>query len=141
MIREIAALVVGALVACQTPAAIEGPVRSAATVRTPVLSDLLEMDAEHDTLNLINRTTDPIYYFVSEWAGPAIGQPAAPCTDPAICESVGRRDTRRIAFGIIPGVNPATKEILVLHWRLVSAAPNPGFMPDSVRATIVPLQR
>jgi hypothetical protein len=127
--------------ACSSPPAPEGPTRPQLVARQPVSSDLLEMDAENDTLNLINRTTDAVFYFVAEWAGQTLGPKPMPCTDPDSCTNVARRDTRRIAFANIPGVNQATTEIAVIHWRLVSAAPDPGFKPDSVRTTIVPLIR
>ena len=137
--RAVVVLALGSL-ACEEFTVSEGPMRPQTVVRQPVSSDLLEMDAEHDTLNLINRTTDPVFFYVSEWDGPTIGPNPSPCIDPTSCTNVERRDTRRIAFANIPGVNSATTEIAVIHWRLVPATPN-GFRPDSVRTTIVPVIR
>lgn len=130
-----------ALLACDEPVTPDGPVRPQIVARQPVSSDLLEFDAENDTLNLINRTTDAVFYFVAEWGGQTLGPKPAPCTDPVSCTNVARRDTRRIAFTDILGVNQATTDIVVIHWRLVPATPEPGFTPDSVRQTIVPLVR
>ena len=130
-----------AALACDEPVTPDGPVRPQIVARQPVSSDLLEFDAENDTLNLINRTTDAVFYFAAEWGGQTLGPNPQPCTDPVSCTNVARRDTRRIAFTSIPGVSQATTEIVVLHWRLVAATPEPGFRPDSVRRTIVPLIR
>ena len=130
-----------ALLACNEPVMPSGPVRPQLVAREPVQSDLLEFDAANDTLNLINRTTDAVFYFVAEWGGQTLGPNPEPCTDPVTCTSVARRDTRRIAFTSIPGVNQSTTQIVVLHWRLLPATPEPGFRPDSVRRTIVPLVR
>jgi hypothetical protein len=140
MIGRRTALLVVAL-ACDAPVQSSGPVRPQLTYREPVSSDLLEIDSANDTLNLINRTADDVFYFVSEWRGPTLGFKPAPCTEPTSCTNVARRDTRRIAFTDIAGVNQATTDLVVIHWRLVAATPEPGFRPDSIRQTIVPLVR
>lgn len=103
----------------------------------PVNSELLVADARQGTVRLANRTRESVYYFVVERNFAALASFAA-CTDPATCPKVPARGTIEVDYDDVAGYEPGAAEAIVLHYRLV-AADGGGFMPDSVRALVIPL--
>lgn len=98
MTRRSALLLVAAAWACSRPTEVEGTPRPAVTEANVAFSDLLEIRAARDTLDLVNKTRHVVYYFLSEREGVVLVVPTAPCDDPARCPGVTARDQFRIAY-------------------------------------------
>ena len=85
-----------------------------------------------ESLRLVNKTAESIYYFAVE-AGAASLINWAPCTDPALCKQVPPHGVSDIPYDQIALYTPAARQAIVYWWHL---RPDGGsFRPDSIRAS------
>jgi hypothetical protein len=123
-VRWASALLIATL-ACEDPAAVE--------------SDLLVVRSVRQTLELTNISDDRVYTFIADrdilplldWA---------PCSNPATCDGLEPGATRVVPFDLIIGYESGSEAAVVYHWRLVPAATESGYAPDSIRFITVDLR-
>lgn len=84
------------------------------------------------SLRLVNRTTEPIYYFAVE-AGAAAMINWAPCAHPVSCKHVAAHGESALPYDQIAFYTPAAQHVIVYWWHLRSDGSS--FRPDSIRAS------
>jgi hypothetical protein len=96
-------------------------------------SQLLQVTADGSSLELVNYSERPAFFFIYE-AEIATVINWAPCADPDRCEFVPGRSRIRVPYAAIGAYQPGKQEAIVWWWQSLG-----GSVPGNIHAMVVGL--